>query len=65
MDAMIYTFNLDLFDVISLVLALLVTGAMIGWHFLPPPIDEAKEKLIDELFKENMQLKLRSLLPKK
>ena len=62
---MTYTFNLDLFDVIGLVLALLITGAMLGWKFLPPPIDDKKEKLIDDLFQENMKLKLGQFLPKK
>ena len=64
---MVYTFNLtlDLFDILIFVLALLITGAMLGWKFLPPPIDEKKEKLIDDLFQENMKLKLGQFLPKK
>ena len=61
---MIYTFNVSLFAVICLVLALLITGAMIGWKLLPPPIDEKREKLIDDLFNENMKLKLGQFLPK-
>ncbi len=64
---MIYTFNLtlDLVDILSVVLALLLIGAMIGWKFLPPPIDDQKEKLIDDLFQENIKLKLGQFLPKK
>ena len=62
---MVYTLNVSLFDVIGLVLALLITGAMLGWKLLPPPIDDKKEKLIDDLFQENMKLKVVQILKKK
>lgn len=64
---MVYEFSLTLHlvDIIGIVLGLIVTGAMIGWQLLPPPIDEEKEKLIDRLFQENVQLKLGLTSPKK
>ena len=62
---MIYTFNLSLVDILFFVIALLITGAMIGWHYLPPPIDKMREELIDDLFQENLKLKMGLGLPKK
>jgi hypothetical protein len=61
---MIYTINIDIVDLIFLVIAIFVSGLMVGWKFLPPPIDHKKEEIIAKLFDENMAYKIKGLKPK-
>jgi hypothetical protein len=51
-------------DLIFLVIAIFVSGLMVGWKFLPPPIDHKKEEIIAKLFDENMAYKIKGLKPK-
>ncbi len=58
---MIYTINIDIVDLIAFVLAIFITGMMIGWKMLPPPIDKKKEQLMTKLFNENIAYKVKDL----
>ena len=55
---MIYTFNLGIVDLLSIVVVVFMLGALFGWKMLPAPIDTKKEELIDRLFKENIAFRL-------
>ena len=58
---MTYSIDLHIVDLIGIIAAVFVLGMMAGWKWLPRPIDTKKEALIDQLFKENMELKMAKL----
>ncbi len=62
---MIYSINLHLFDLIGIVAAVFVLGMMAGHKYLPMPIDNKKEALIDKLFKENNHMRFELLHSRK